>query len=219
MNYILRVFIQRGLGVLMFLLGSWWTMNLRAWVYFIGYFLITIISCYIMHNVNKETLAERGKINTDSPKWDKIILTIYWLLTFFVIYLVAGLEMNKADKPGIIFVIGIILQIPVTIISLKAMMVNTFLESTSRVQFDRSQIVCKEGPYKIIRHPTYLAILIWCISISMIFETKLVLIISIIIAGLIVIRTYLEDKMLKEKLKGYEQYSHEVKYRLIPLIW
>lgn len=94
--------------------------------------------------------------------------------------------MNKADKLGIIFVIGIILQIPVTIISLKAMMVNTFLESTSRVQFDRSQIVCKEGPYKIIRHPTYLAILIWCISISMIFETKLVLIISIIIAGLIV---------------------------------
>ena len=189
----------------MFLLGSWWTMNLRAWVYFIGYFLITIISCYIMHNVNKETLAERGKINTDSPKWDKIILTIYWLLTFFVIYLVAGLEMNKADKPGIIFAMGIILQIPVTIISLKAMMVNTFLESTSRVQFDRSQIVCKEGPYKIIRHPTYLAILIWCISI--------------IIAGLIVIRTYLEDKMLKEKLKGYEEYSHEVKYRLIPLIW
>ena len=111
MNYILRVFIQRGLGVLMFLLGSWWTMNLRAWVYFIGYFLITIISCYIMHNVNKETLAERGKINTDSPKWDKIILTIYWLLTFFIIYLVAGLEMNKADKPGIIFVIGIILQL------------------------------------------------------------------------------------------------------------
>ena len=53
----------------------------------------------------------------------------------------------------------------------------------------------------------------------MIFETKLVLIISIIIAGLIVIRTYLEDKMLKEKLKGYEEYSHEVKYRLIPLIW
>ena len=171
------------------------------------------------YNVNKETLAERGKINTDSPKWDKIILTIYWLLTFFVIYLVAGLEMNKADKPGIIFAMGIILQIPVTIISLKAMMVNTFLESTSRVQFDRSQIVCKEGPYKIIRHPTYLAILIWCISISMIFETKLVLIISIIIAGLIVIRTYLEDKMLKEKLKGYEEYSHEVKYRLIPLIW
>ena len=164
-------------------------------------------------------MAERGKINTDSPKWDKIILTIYWLLTFFIIYLVARLEMNKADKPGIIFVIGIILQIPVTIISLKAMMVNTFLESTSRVQFDRSQIVCKEGPYKIIRHPTYLAILIWCISISMIFETKLVLIISIIIAGLIVIRTYLEDKMLKEKLKGYEEYSHEVKYRLIPLIW
>ena len=172
-----------------------------------------------MHNVNKETLAERGKINTDSPKWDKIILTIYWLLTFFVIYLVAGLEMNEADKPGIIFAMGIILQIPVTIISLKAMMVNTFLESTSRVQFDRSQIVCKEGPYKIIRHPTYLAILIWCISISMIFETKLVLIISIIIAGLIVIRTYLEDKMLKEKLKGYEEYSHEVKYRLIPFIW
>ena len=36
---------------------------------------------------------------------------------------------------------------------------------------------------------------------------------------LVVIRTYLEDKTLRKELDGYSEYSKEVKYRLIPLVW
>ena len=33
------------------------------------------------------------------------------------------------------------------------------------------------------------------------------------------IRTYLEDKMLKDELAGYLEYSQKTRYRLIPFIW
>ena len=40
-----------------------------------------------------------------------------------------------------------------------------------------------------------------------------------IIAVVIIIRTKLEDDMLKENLLGYREYSEKVKYRLIPFVW
>ena len=44
-------------------------------------------------------------------------------------------------------------------------------------------------------------------------------IVSFIIIGAVWIRTYLEDKMLKDELVGYLKYSQKTRYRLIPLIW
>jgi len=34
-----------------------------------------------------------------------------------------------------------------------------------------------------------------------------------------IIRTYLEDRPLKEELAGYREYSAKVRYRLFPGIW
>jgi len=35
----------------------------------------------------------------------------------------------------------------------------------------------------------------------------------------IVVRTVLEDKMLKDGLDGYLEYTNRTKYKLIPFIW
>ena len=35
----------------------------------------------------------------------------------------------------------------------------------------------------------------------------------------LVIRTSLEDTMLKTELDGYSSYTEKVRYRLVPLIW
>ena len=217
--YIVKLFVQRVIGLLLYLLGAWWTLNLRALIYFILYFVMVIISCVIMYRLNPETLAERNKWNTDSPKWDKLLLGAYWLLAFFVIYLIAGFEASKASPVGIVFSTGVILQLSASALSLWAVMTNTFLESTARIQTDRAQVVCKTGPYKFIRHPTYASVLLWCVSIYMVFGTLFVGLISAVIAVIIIIRTCLEDKMLKEHLGGYKEYMKEVKYRIMPFVW
>ena len=36
---------------------------------------------------------------------------------------------------------------------------------------------------------------------------------------LIIMRTYLEDKTLREELLGYAEYAERVRFRLIPGIW
>lgn len=218
-NYIIKIFLQRTFGLLLYLLGTGWVFYLRGSVYFILYYVTALFSCLVMYRVNLETLSERNKIGTNTPTWDKILLGVYWLLSFFIIYLVAGLEAKKAPAIGGLFYIGIVLVLLATALSLWALMVNTFLESTARIQNDRNQAVCKKGPYRIIRHPTYLAILIWCISMAFIFETIFICAVSVVIVSIVIIRTYFEDKMMKNELNGYKEYTQEVRYKLFPYIW
>ena len=37
--------------------------------------------------------------------------------------------------------------------------------------------------------------------------------------SVVVVRTVLEDRFLKEHLKGYSEYTRKVKWRLVPGIW
>lgn len=142
------------------------------------------------------------------------------VVRIFCDILFAGYEANKlTENVGFIYWIGIILNILSGVITLRAMMVNTFLESTARIQHDREQTVCEDGPYRVVRHPTYLSIMISSVGIYMVFPTPRVIVCTIIIAVIIIFRTYLEDKMLQNELKGYKEYTKKVKYRLIPFIW
>jgi protein-S-isoprenylcysteine O-methyltransferase Ste14 len=38
-------------------------------------------------------------------------------------------------------------------------------------------------------------------------------------AGLVVVRTLLEDRMLLAELEGYPAYAERVRYRLLPGLW
>jgi protein-S-isoprenylcysteine O-methyltransferase Ste14 len=100
-----------------------------------------------------------------------------------------------------------------------ALVVNTYLESTARIQTDRDQQVISTGVYGVVRHPTYLAVLLSALGISLVFSTLYVCLIAVIVGAIIILRTYLEDKMLKERLDGYMEYAQNVRYRLIPGIW
>jgi protein-S-isoprenylcysteine O-methyltransferase Ste14 len=40
-----------------------------------------------------------------------------------------------------------------------------------------------------------------------------------LLALLFVVRTALEDCMLRAELTGYEEYTHQTRYRLVPGLW
>lgn len=217
--YSFKLFIQRILGLLFFLLGSWWSLGLREILYFTLYIVTAVVCAVMMYRINSQTLRERKKVNTDSPLWDKVLLAVYWLAAYFFIYYAAGTQFKADQQLDLIYWMGIMLYVAATVLTMSAMTANTFLESTARIQTDRDQKVCTKGPYAIIRHPAYSAILIWCFSVSFMFPSMPVFIISAIVAAVIVTRTYLEDEMLKKGLEGYLEYVQKTKYRLIPFLW
>ena len=96
---------------------------------------------------------------------------------------------------------------------------NKFFERTVRIQEERGQTVCTTGPYAYIRHPGYVGFSILFIGTAFILGSRWAFIPVGITIFLLIIRTILEDKTLKNELEGYKEYSEKVKYRLIPGIW
>ena len=94
-----------------------------------------------------------------------------------------------------------------------------FFSSVVRLQNDRGQEVVQQGPYRMIRHPGYVAGSLMAISISLVLGSLWGLIPAGAVLILLIIRTYLEDTTLQRELPGYSDYARKVKYRLIPGIW
>lgn len=217
-SYGFRLLLQRLLGLVLFLIGSRFSADYHVWVYFGTNLVLAALGWMYIYRINPDVLAERGKVVTDSPVWDKWLLGLYWLLHFFVIHLAAGFGFGTALAENV-FWAGMFFVVASSALAVAAVRVNPFLESTARLQAERGQFVVQAGVYGVVRHPTYASVLLSCLGICLVFQTVWVYVLALLIAALIVARTSLEDTMLLEKLPGYSTYAQRVRYRLIPFVW
>lgn len=220
-SQMVKVLIQRVGGILLFLLASGWVIQVQVAIYFAFYLLSAVLALLLVFLINPQALAVREpRAKPPAPLWDKIILSIYYLLAFYLIYLVAGLETSPETMvSSFMFLLAMALNLLSFGLSVWAMLVNPFLESQARVQHEQEQQVITTGPYAIVRHPTYLALVIWAVSIILIFDTPLTRYTASVILLLIIVRTYLEDQMLFKGLSGYQEYCQKTKWRLLPFIF
>jgi protein-S-isoprenylcysteine O-methyltransferase Ste14 len=76
------------------------------------------------------------------------------------------------------------------------------------------------GPYRLVRHPAYLGTLIGHAGIAVLFLNGWALA-ALLGAWLpvVVARTWLEDRLLRQRVPGYEHYCARTHWRLIPGVW
>ncbi len=184
-------------------------------------FLMLILN-YTLLRIDSELLKERSKPGEDTKKWDKTILGLSFLVTISM-YIIAGLDSGRyhwsPDFHWSIYLLGATLTASGQILFLIAQKQNRFFSSTVRIQTDREHIVCETGLYKIIRHPAYLGSIVQSLGFPLLFGSLWSIIPISISIILIIIRTNLEDRTLKNELKGYPEYSKKTCYKIIPYIW
>lgn len=96
---------------------------------------------------------------------------------------------------------------------------NPFFSSVARIQSDRGQTVCRDGPYRFCRHPGYLGGLLFGLTTPLVLGSLWALLPQALAALLLLARTVLEDRMLSEDLLWYDEYAKAVPFRLMPGIW
>ena len=100
-----------------------------------------------------------------------------------------------------------------------AMRVNAYFSKIVRIQEDRGHSVVSSGPYRIVRHPTYLGTILFELVTPIMLGSLWALIPGALTALLFIVRTALEDRTLREELPGYQAYAERVRYRLLPGVW
>jgi protein-S-isoprenylcysteine O-methyltransferase Ste14 len=91
-----------------------------------------------------------------------------------------------------------------------AMIVNPFFSPVVRLQPESGHRVITGGPYRLMRHPGYFAMLISIPASALAIGSFIALIPAIGFAWVIHQRTRIEDQFLKTNLPAYQEYTERV---------
>jgi protein-S-isoprenylcysteine O-methyltransferase Ste14 len=99
------------------------------------------------------------------------------------------------------------------------MISNAYFSEGVRIQTDRGHAVVSSGPYRFVRHPGYVGVLLSHLSVPLLLGSYWALIPAGALAAVVIIRTALEDRFLHTMLDGYAEYARRTRYRLLPRLW
>jgi protein-S-isoprenylcysteine O-methyltransferase Ste14 len=153
--------------------------------------------------------------------WD-MVWAVLFTIAVIAIYVVAVAETRDgvAREPGASWLLGLAIFTPGWTLVIWSMVVNPFFEKTVRIQTDHGHRVIDTGPYAYIRHPGYVGFAVgWILPTPLLLASTRAFIPALIVVGLLVIRTALEDRTLHAELPGYAEYATRVRFRLIPGVW
>jgi protein-S-isoprenylcysteine O-methyltransferase Ste14 len=196
-----------------------WTL---AWAYILVWLATKWMYVLVLARRNPSLLLERSHEHENRQRWDKPIQSInvlFSIMAFIVAALDAGRYHWGREVPGGLIIASFVLYFGLNLLALWATLSNPFHSDESRIQSEREQYVVSDGPYRYVRHPSYLAgVLMWVTS-PLMLGSWWGLLPGVFAALMVVVRTTLEDRMLHEELNGYGAYAQKVRYRLVPGIW
>jgi protein-S-isoprenylcysteine O-methyltransferase Ste14 len=193
----------------------------QAWALILGFGVFLLLYALWGLYVDPEQLAERSQVAENVKRWDRVILTVYTAL-LPTVFVVAGFDAGRFRLSKVPVGIRAASWAGITLGSaliLWTASANTYLSRQARIQDDRGQVVVSSGPYRHVRHPMYLGVVIIFLCLGPALASWLALAPGMAVDALFIIRTAKEDKMLVEELAGYEAYAGRVRSRLIPGIW
>ncbi len=190
----------------------------QGWTFFL-ISLALIAMNWVLLRSDPGLAAERLRPGRGAKWWDKAYLLLSTPL-YIAALVVAGLDAGRArwsvPLDVVPYAAAVLLFILGQSLFLWAKKVNPFFSSVSRIQADRGQTVCREGPYRFCRHPGYLGGLLFGLTTPLILGSYWAFIPQGLAAALLVVRTVLEDRMLTKDLLWYAEYKRSVRSLLVP---
>jgi protein-S-isoprenylcysteine O-methyltransferase Ste14 len=195
-----------------------------AWAYVVMLLAATLGSRLMVLQRNPETLRERAKFTSSegTKSWDRVLVMIVGLLGPMAMAAVAGLDQrwdwsDLVPRPGQ-YAAAVVLAGGYGL-SVWAMVENRYFSAVARIQDDRGQQVVTTGPYRVVRHPSYAGTLLASLAFPFMMDALWALIPTMGMVAALIVRTGMEDQMLRAELDGYESYAERTRYRLIPGLW
>jgi protein-S-isoprenylcysteine O-methyltransferase Ste14 len=192
----------------------------QAWV-FIGIFTVVSAGPTIYWGLRKPEVLRRrmrsGPIAETRPA--QKIATVGIVAIVVAMSVVSALDhrFGWSQVPVSVVVIG---QILVAVgLSLATMVVNQNSYAAATITVEADQPVVSTGLYGIVRHPMYAFALIMIVGMPLALDSYWGLITVVPAVVVLAFRTVDEEKMLRQELAGYDEYTHNVHYRLVPGVW
>lgn len=179
------------------------------------------VSALVLARVNPVIYRARSRFQPGTKGWDKSLLAVI-LPAMVAILPIGALDAGRfhwSSVPNWVMALGYAAILVGIAVTAWAQAVNPFFEPGVRIQSERHQKVIDTGPYRLVRHPGYVAALLLFFGMALALGSLWALVPALIAAALLVVRTAWEDRLLRAELAGYTDYARRVRGRLIPGIW
>lgn len=196
---------------------DWWP----AWAAIAVWLSWYAVMDSLIFRFNPDLMAERLSPPKGAKAWDRAIMSTV-RLTQLARYILAGLDQRHGwtgDFPLAAQITGLAMCVLSYALFEWAMTSNAFFSQIVRIQSDRGHAVATDGPYRYVRHPGYVGLIVFELAISTLLASWWAILAGGLCALLFILRTALEDDTLQAELPGYGDYARQVRYRLLPGIW
>ena len=193
----------------------------QGWVYFGINLAIVAATAWLLRD-NPGLVAERLNPGKGTKWWDKgyfLLSTPLYLAAVIVAGIDAGRRHWSSHPAAVLYILFLAAYLGGQALFLWAKKANPFFSSVARIQTERGQTVCREGPYRFCRHPGYLGGILFGLATPLVLGSYWALIPQALATVLLVGRTCLEDRMLNKELLWYAEYTKAVRFRLVPGLW
>ena len=195
--------------------GTWnyW----QAWTWLAALFVPMLISLVYLVKKDPALLERRTRTNETRPaqKWIIAISVIY----FLIIFILPGFDKRYgwSSIPIWLVILADLVVIAGYILYILVLKTNSFASRVIEVEQD--QQVISSGPYTLVRHPMYLAMILMMTATPLALGSYWAFIPSLGLIPLLAARASNEEKLLLKELKGYREYTAKTRHRLFPWIW
>lgn len=192
---------------------SYW----NAWVYLATLFVPMLLFLIYLAAKAPDLLEKRMKTREKEPVqqyYQKLSVVL-----FFIAFILPGLDYRYgwSHVPVWLVVAAVVMVLAGYMMFVLVLKQNRFASRTVEIQ--EKQELIKTGLYSVVRHPLYLSATILFLFSPLVLGSYVALVIMLFLPILLVIRIKNEEEVLKRGLEGYEMYTRQVKWRLIPLVW
>lgn len=217
LNAILRMVIGVPVIALIVILpaGRWdyW----QGWLFLAALFVPMLITLVFLVKNDPALLERRMRMREQESAQRKVIgLTALYFLALFIL---PGLDVRYgwSNVPAWVSVLGSALVCAGYLSMVWVMAANRYLSRV--VEVAEEQQVISSGPYAVVRHPMYLGMCLLAMATPLALGSYWIVLLALLIVPLLAARLLNEEQVLRRDLPGYLEYTHKVKYRLIPGIW
>ncbi len=191
----------------------WW----QAWAWCAAVLVpMTVFVGWVVRH-DPEFIARRIKLREKERTQRRILA---WSYPFFMAAMVLpGLDrrFGWSHPPLGAVIVALILVLGGYLAVVRVFQENRWAGRT--VETNAGQQVIASGPYAVVRHPMYAAVLVLYLATPVALGSWWAVLPMLSMIPTLVLRIRNEEQVLVRELPGYEEYRRRVRFRLVPGIW
>ncbi|MGV9800229.1 methyltransferase family protein [Mycobacterium sp. NPDC003449] len=224
MKLVLQMLGSSAFGLLLFGVALFWPAGTfaywEAWVFIAVFVATTIVPSFYLAVKNPAALERRlhGGPAAETRLVQKLVIWAIVVAAFGALALSSfDHRFGWSSVPIGLVVLGDVLVGVGLVLAQAVVFQNSFAGASIRVEAEQELV--STGLYGLVRHPMYFGAVLMMAGTPLALGSYWALLVGLAAALVFAVRIGDEEKMLRTELDGYDEYTHKVRYRLVPYVW